>query len=217
MAAAVRRVVSVILPTLLVGVLLVLATLFWLVRHDGWLMQTVATGSMEPTVPTGSLIVSRPVAAQDIEVGDIIVFRSPTGATVSGGADGTFTATESMLITHRVVEVMGSGTGVTFRTRGDGNAEEDPWDVPADMVRARYVGHVQGLGTVLSYPGTRRWIFLGVAAVGCAVIVAETRSIFRELRARRGVGSDTAEADDPVTDLCDPATAQAAAGAARDA
>lgn len=213
MAAVLRRVVGVVVATTLVGTLLALATLFWLVRHDGWLIQTVATGSMEPTVPTGSLIVSRPVAAQDIEVGDIIVFRSPTGATVSGGADGTFTATESMLITHRVVDVRASGTGVTFRTRGDGNAEEDPWDVPADLVRARYVGHVPELGTVLSYPGTRRWIFLGVAAVGCAVIVAETRSILRELRARRGVGTETAEADDPVTDREEPATAQAAGAA----
>lgn len=215
MAAVLRRVVSVVLPTMFVGVLLVLAVLFWLVRHDGWLIQTVATGSMEPTVPTGSLIVSRPVAAEDIEVGDIIVFRSPTGATVSGGADGTFTATESMLITHRVVDVRGDGTGVTFRTRGDGNAEEDPWDVPADMVRARYVAHAPGLGTVLSYPGTRRWIFLGVAAIGCAVIVAETRSILREVRARRGAGAGTAEADDPMTDPGEPATAQAA-GAAPD-
>ncbi len=71
------------------------------------------------------MIVSRPVDPGDIEVGDVIVFRSPSGATVSAGADGVFEATEAMLITHRVVAVRGSGPDLSFRTKGDGNANEE--------------------------------------------------------------------------------------------
>ena len=184
MGALVRRVAGVALVCVLVGTLLLLAAVFWLVRSQGWLVQTVATGSMEPTVPTGSVIVSRPVDPLDIRVGDVIVFRSPTGATVSGGADGVFQATEAMLITHRVVDVRGGADGPTFRTQGDANEQEDPWDVSADMVRARYVTHVPAVGAFLAEPQLRRWLFMGVAAVGCVVLVAESRSLVRELRSK---------------------------------
>lgn len=184
MTARLRRIGGVLLATALVMLVLALAMLVWLVRAQGWLVQTVATGSMEPTVPTGSVIVSRPVDPADVRVGDVIVFRSPTGATVSGGADGVFEATESMLITHRVVAVEGSGDDLAFRTKGDGNEERDPWQVTPSMLQARYVAHVPGVGAFLAIPGMRRWVFLGVAAIGCVVIVSESRSLVRELRTR---------------------------------
>ncbi|GEN79046.1 signal peptidase I [Actinotalea fermentans] len=205
MVRFVRRAGATVVTVLLVTALAGLACLFWLVRHDGWLVQTVATGSMEPTVPTGSVIVSRPVDPGDIEVGDVIVFRSPSGATVSAGADGVFEATEAMLITHRVVAVRGSGPDLSFRTKGDGNANEDPWSVGADLVRARYVAHVPRIGALLASPDTRRWLFLGVAAIGCVVIVTEGRSVARELRSRRehpeaAPGDETVPATTSPTD-----------------
>lgn len=202
MAGTLRRVGASLLVAVLVCVTLALAALFWLVRGQGWLVQTVATGSMEPTIPTGSIIVSRPADPGDIEVGDVIVFRSPTGATFSGGDDGVFEATESMLITHRVVAVEGAGDLAAFRTRGDGNAEQDPWEVTAPMLRARYVAHVPGVGGFLALPGMRRGMFLAVAAIGCVVIVTETRSLVRELRSRRP------GADEPL-----PVTGETAAAA----
>ena len=33
-------------------------------------------------------------------------------------------------------------------------------------------------------PQLRRWLFMGVAAVGCVVLVAESRSLVRELRSK---------------------------------
>lgn len=206
MGAIMRRVGGVALVCVLVGTVLMLATLFWLVRTQGWLVQTVATGSMEPAVPTGSLIVSRPVDPIDIDVGDVIVFRSPSGATVSGGADGVFEATEAMLITHRVVAVHGSGADRTFRTKGDDNPDQDPWDVTADMIRARYVAHVPRIGALLSAPEMRRWLFLGVAVIGCAVIVTESRSFARELRARRDTHEGMPDATEETPDGADEAS-----------
>lgn len=199
MGAIVRRVAGVMLVCVLVGTVLLLATLFWLVRTQGWLVQTVATGSMEPSVPTGSVIVSRPVDPHDIRTGDVIVFRSPTGATVTGGADGVFQATDAMLITHRVVDVRGDADEPTFRTKGDGNADEDPWDLTGDMVQARYVTHVPRIGALLAEPDMRRWLLLGVAALGCVVIVSETRGLARELRSRRDdVGSPPTQSEAEV-------------------
>ncbi len=185
MLSRARRVAGVVVTAILVAVLLGVAVLFWLVRQEGWLIQTVATGSMAPTIPTGSLIVSRPVDAGEIAAGDVIVFRSPTGAVVSGGADGVFEATDAMLITHRVVAVSTENGTLSFRTRGDGNAEEDPWAVVPAMVRARYVAHVPGLGGLLGDPVVRRSSFLAVAAAAAVVAVGAARSFVREVRAER--------------------------------
>lgn len=186
-----RRVAGAVVATLLVATVVGLAGLFWLVRQDGWLVQSVATGSMEPTIPTGSVILSRPVAPEDIEVGDVIVFASPTGATVAAGPDKAFESEGQMLITHRVVRIETSG-GLAFRTKGDGNDAEDPWMVTPEMLRARYVGHLPMLGGVVSRPDLRRWLYVAVAVAGVVVIVAEGRSMARELRTTPGSEPDAA-------------------------
>lgn len=131
MWTTVRHVTGVMLVCALLATVLGLAAVFYLVRAHGWLVQTVATGSMEPSVPSGSVIVSRPVDPLEVDVGDVIVFWSPTGATVSGGSDGAFQTTESTLITHRVVSIHGDGAERTFRTKGDGNEEETRGASPA--------------------------------------------------------------------------------------
>lgn len=69
----------------------------WLVfsAATGATLITFRTGSMAPTMPQGSLAVSLPVDAAEIEIGDVV--------TVPRHADG-------VPVTHRVVEVRGSDT-----------------------------------------------------------------------------------------------------------
>lgn len=185
MLVKLRKIAAVTVTAALVLVALTLAVLFWLVRQEGWLVQSVATGSMEPTIPTGSAILSRPVEAGEVQPGDVIVFESPTGATVGTGEGTTFTGKESMLVTHRVVSIETRDGVRGFRTKGDANDDADPWLVTPDMVRAEYVAHVPVLGGLVTDPSTRRWLFVAIALAGVVVIVAETRTIARELRSDR--------------------------------
>lgn len=196
MLAVLRKIAAVAVPAALVLVALTLAAVFWLVRQEGWLVQSVATGSMAPTIPTGSAILSRPVAAEDVGPGDVIVFESPTGATVGTGDGGSFSATEPMLVTHRVVSVETRDGVRGFRTKGDANEDADPWLVTPDMVRAEYVAHVPTIGGLATDPSTRRWLFVAVALAGLVVIVAETRSIASELRSDREASRAGAAASD---------------------
>src|SRR5919206_2114030 len=55
---------------------------------------TVASGSMQPALPLGSLVVVVPRDADAVRVGDVITF-SPPG--------------DNRTVTHRVVDVQGSG------------------------------------------------------------------------------------------------------------
>src|SRR4029077_17425666 len=58
----------------------------------------VRSGSMSPTIPTGSIVFYRKIAADSVRVGDVIVFTKPGDA--------------SEKVTHRVVKI---GTGATGR------------------------------------------------------------------------------------------------------
>ena len=74
---------------------------------------TVLTGSMEPTIPVGSLIYVKAVDPQTLIEGDVAVFY-----------DGQST----IPVTHRVVENL-TGEGQII-TKGDANAQEDIAPIP---------------------------------------------------------------------------------------
>lgn len=74
----------------------------------------VVTGSMAPEIPTGALVVSRPVPADSVQPGDVVTVQRHRG----GG-----------LVTHRVVSVAASAEqpGVTsLELKGDANVYADP-------------------------------------------------------------------------------------------
>ena len=98
---------------LLVLVIVTALALLLVPRLLGAKLLVVLSQSMEPNMPMGSIVVSRPVPASEIEVGDAITFQSPDPAD------------QSALITHRVVELVGSGIAVRFRTQGDAVEEPD--------------------------------------------------------------------------------------------
>lgn len=62
----------------------------------------VVTGSMEPTMPVGSILICRDTPIDDIREGDIVCFRSMGSAGVG------------KIITHRVVAVLQNGDGDTL-------------------------------------------------------------------------------------------------------
>ncbi len=97
---------------LLVLVILSALGLVLMPRLLGAKLLVVLSQSMEPKIPMGSVVISRPVEYSEITVGDVITFQSPDPAL------------QSALITHRVVELVGSGITTRFRTQGD--AVEDP-------------------------------------------------------------------------------------------
>lgn len=84
------------------------------VQIGGFSLFRVVTGSMEPELPVGSLLLCRQTPIDQIETGDIVCFvsRSP----------------EMMgrVITHRVVNIFDDGAGrILLETKGDANLSAD--------------------------------------------------------------------------------------------
>lgn len=95
----------------------------------------VRSGSMEPTIRTGSIVFYRKIAAEKVKVGDVIVFSRP--------------GEPSERVTHRVHEIGTSSTGRYFVTKGDANGTPDNWRVPAVGDGWKEAFHVPTVGYVL--------------------------------------------------------------------
>lgn len=97
----------------------------------------VRSGSMSPTIPTGSIVFYTKIASTKVKVGDIIVFSKPGDPTER--------------VTHRVYQIGHSATGEYFVTKGDANGTPDDWRVPAVGTGwiARF--HVPTIGYALVY------------------------------------------------------------------
>lgn len=101
-------------------------------------VDVVASGSMEPTIAKGSIVVLRPISADKVAVGDIITFYPPD---------------HQQLVTHRVVDIADTTEGPAFVTQGDANPLPDPWQVPTTGSGWRCVFHIPYVGYLLSVGG----------------------------------------------------------------
>lgn len=125
--------VSSVLGTLLIGAVVLLCLPLTAPRILGYDVYAIVSGSMEPTIPTGSLAYAKQTAPESVEAEDVIVFR--------GGADG------ASVITHRVVENQKEDRA--FITKGDANEAEDIYPVPYEYLLGRVALSVPALGYFL--------------------------------------------------------------------
>jgi signal peptidase len=114
----------------------------------GWEFDAVLSGSMEPVLGVGGLVVIRPVDAQQVAPGDIISFKLP-------GIDTP--------ICHRVIEIQSTPEGRFFLTKGDANEEPDANPVPPEAVTGKEVFYLPCVGNLarLSEVGRQRVHLLG--------------------------------------------------------
>jgi signal peptidase len=149
--------------------LMTTAVLTFLAPRFGWSVDTVFSGSMEPQLKVGGVVVTRPVEAGDIMVGDIITFYSPLN---------------EKLTSHRVIAV-GDGSPLNFQTKGDANEDADPFVVPAQNVVGKICFHIPYLGFAAQFVRSPLGILLTLCLPGLVIIVMEMVSIWRVLNEAR--------------------------------
>jgi signal peptidase len=155
------------------------------IRFFGYSVVTVQSGSMEPTLSRGDVIVARPVGIDDVHVGQVILFEQ--------GRDVHFIAA------HRVVGFINVRTNINnsttgevstqesrlLRTRGDANATEDAEPVDAARLRGRLWFTVPGVGLILDHVPLQT-VLIGVAGLAAAAwAVFELRQRLKRRRPRR--------------------------------
>jgi signal peptidase I len=96
----------------------------------------VMSGSMEPTISTGSVVVVKRIPAAEVAVGDVISFQSPE--------------TAGRILTHRVQAVGLVDGRVEVETRGDANSGSESWSIDPGGSVGRLVYHIPFAGYVLA-------------------------------------------------------------------
>lgn len=137
----------------------------------GWSSYVIRTGSMEPALAVGDVVVAQPLAADEgIDVGRVFVLDDPASA--------------GRLLVHRVVERRDDGT---FTTAGDANEVTDATPVERDAVHHQATLLVPFVGLPTTWAQEGRFLVLG------AWVLLTTAALL--LSFRRVVVEDD---DDPV-------------------
>lgn len=119
----------------------------------------VQSGSMEPTVATGSLLVTKTTPARDLRRGDVVTVKRH----------------DRTLVTHRVVNLTLRGDTATLQLKGDANKVVDP---EAYVVKkaGRKMFAVPYLGYLAAWASSRIGLFLlGIYVAFLALVVATDR------------------------------------------
>lgn len=137
----------------ILGVVALLCAAVLVPRVAGATPYTVLTGSMEPGMPPGTLVVVKPVDADDIGIGDVVTYQLESGKTT--------------VVTHRVVGVAFDKDGDRiFQTQGDANSTPDADPVMPVQIRGERWYSVPYLGRVSTLvSGSERSFLTGVVVV----------------------------------------------------
>lgn len=120
-----------ILSTIILVVLLAAAAVILVPMLLGYKEMAVLSGSMEPTIPVGSLVYVKPMEASELEVGDVCTYYLSDGET---------------FVTHRVISI--DPDAQTLVTQGDANEDPDG-DLPFSQVYGRADFHLPYLGIAI--------------------------------------------------------------------
>ena len=130
-----EKLISISTSLLLAAAVLFCVFVLYQIRRDGYVtifgcsVFHVVSGSMEPEIPVGALIISQKTEIEDIEVGDIISFRS-----LESYMQGS-------IVTHRVVEIHKKDGELALVTQGDANNSMDAYYVTRDNLVGRIIYH----------------------------------------------------------------------------
>ena len=178
-AAVYRVVVAAVLVALAGLVVLALAP-----RLVGFSGHVVVSGSMEPRLSPGDVVLTRPVLPQDLEPGQVLLFPDPEGA--------------DRLVLHRLVSFDERGDLVT---RGDANQSNDSTPVPASSVVGAAQVRVPLVGLPAYWRLTGQWGHLaGLSALLAAATVSTVRGSRSRVRGPRGRTSADRLATAPAPD-----------------
>ena len=133
----------------------------------GTYVKVVKSGSMEPFIKTGGIVVVREAAS--FRAGDVITFGKDTKTQIP--------------TTHRIYKINEDGT---FITKGDANNAPDPIPVSPAEVKGKVVWSAPYLGYILDFAKKPLGFILLVVVPALIVIVDEIWKIAREIGQMRG-------------------------------
>lgn len=137
----------------------------------------VRSGSMEPTVHVGDLLVVNtlteglisplPGVNSRYKVGDIVAFSSETSSKI--------------ITTHRIISVQNKNNKVFYQTKGDANNAPDKNLIAEDNIIGKSVFNIPHVGKLFAFAKSKNGFFLMVIFPALIVIFYEIVNIIRKM------------------------------------
>jgi len=131
----------------------------------GWRTEVVISGSMEPAIQTGSVVIVRPIVPDTIRKGDIIMFSS---------------LDMKSLTTHRVVNAENEPT-LRFITNGDANKNSDITPIVPGQIVGIVAVTIPYLGILTQFIKTPLGFTLFFLIPAMILIGREVLDLWREM------------------------------------
>lgn len=132
----------------------------------GFSMYIVLTGSMEPEIKVGDIIISRKVPQNSIKVGDDITFQQG-----------------DLVITHRVIEVTGKG----YITKGLANSNADG-EILYTSVYGKVVFRSTVIGAVYKFVESQYGFLFVIVVPLFLFVIYETWALTKKFKALKSAG-----------------------------
>lgn len=147
---------------LLVAVLLIVSIfpIAWNFR-----VLTVLSGSMEPSIKTGSVVVVKPAA--DYKIGDVITF-------------GPVSKTKPP-VTHRISDIKVQAGQPVYITKGDANNAVDSKEIAKSEVLGKVLFDVPYIGYVIDFVRKPFGFMLIIVVPAIVIIYDEIRKVWAEV------------------------------------
>lgn len=128
---------------------------------------TVESGSMEPSLSRGSLIL---INKEDTYlINDIVTYKDALD-------DGT-----QVLITHRIIESESTDNDLIYITKGDANDTKDLDPINPDMIIGKVIFYIPLLGFIVSFAKTKLGVILLIVIPCLFLAYGEVKNIRKEV------------------------------------
>jgi signal peptidase len=132
-------------------------------------LMIVQSGSMEPAVKMGGLVVVKPV--DDYKIGDVITF-------------GPYTR-EKAPTTHRIHDIKVTGGEPSYITKGDANEEPDNREIAKRDILGKVLFSIPYLGYAVDFAKKPLGFALIIIVPAAIIIFDEIRKIFGEVKKKK--------------------------------
>jgi signal peptidase len=132
-------------------------------------IKIVMSGSMEPAIKTGSLVVIKP--SVHYAISDVITFGKDTKKDVP--------------TTHRIIEMRTQEGKYAYRTRGDANENEDMKEVPEGEVIGKVLLDIPYAGYILDFAKKPVGFILLIIVPAAVIILDELQKIWTEIKKKK--------------------------------
>ncbi len=159
---------------------LVLAGLAFLYFVPDYNLYLVRSGSMEPAIHVGDLIITGPVngpLSRELAPGTVITYQH-----------------SGELVTHRSLSI----DGPAIVTKGDAVEDPDPWRVDISSVRNVYMFKIPYVGYLTNFAQTKQGWFLTILLPTAALVLWLAKDIVKEALTTNEKREDHSEGGEAV-------------------